>query len=167
MKEVGCTIHKTIRLLHILWVNTGISDVLCLRLLAWLSDWKVENCIFSRSMKGKRNGGDEVNKRVTVGQILLLKFSYFLIRYSDILCVCVCISLSLSLTHTHTHARTQNMCSPLYGKLGLLAELCHPPSRSLCSTTEVRASHRLIFNLDQNYYTANILTTFFWNFLCL
>ena len=132
MREVGCAIQKTIRLLHVLWVSTGISDVLCLRLLAWLSDLKVGKFIFSRSMKGKRAVGDEVNKTVTMRQILFLKCSYFLIRWSEILCVSVCISLSL--THTHTQTRTENMCSPLCGKLGLLSELGHLPSRSIWST---------------------------------
>ena len=57
-------------------------------------------------MKGKRTAGDEVNKMVTMGQILVLKFSYFLIRWSEILCVYLSLSLSLSLSHTHTHTHT-------------------------------------------------------------
>ena len=114
MREVGCTIQKTIRLLHVLWVSTGISDVLCLRLLAWLSDLKVGKFIFSRSMKGKRAVGDEVNKTVTMRQILFLKFSYFLIRWSEILCVSVCISLSLSHTHTHTDTHREYVFPSLW-----------------------------------------------------
>ena len=73
---------------------------------------------------------------VTMGQILVLKFSYFLIRWSEILCVYLSLSLSLSLSHTHTdtHTHTETMCSPLCGKLGLLSELGHLPSRSMWST---------------------------------
>ena len=65
-------------------------------------------------MKGKRAVGDEVNKTVTMRQILFLKFSYFLIRWSEILCVSVCISLSLSHTHTHTDTHREYVFPSLW-----------------------------------------------------
>lgn len=106
-----------------------------------LSDFvtgKEETVPLAAVQKARGNG---IDKRVTKGQILFLKFPYFLIRHSDILYVCPSLSLPPSLSVS----LSQNMCSLLCGKVGLMAKSGYQVFKRLVL---YYSSHRRIFNLD-------------------